>query len=108
MGVARWEWEQSEAAAKRRAGAATNLKRVHLELSQAEAAARMQVIQTEVEARNAEIQVLALASGQASRVLVNDRAVLRKMRHADSDEDVRVQARGTNGTQKRNGHTNHQ
>jgi circadian clock protein KaiC len=105
MGVARWEWEQGELAAKKRAGVATNLKRVHLELSQAEAAARMQVIQTEVEARNAEILLLAAATGQASKVLVNDREVLRKMRHADADDSV--PRRGANGTQRKIGHTNH-
>lgn len=89
MGVARWEWEQSELAASKRAGVATDLKRVHLELSQAEAAARIQVIKTEMEARSAEIEVLAVASGQASKILSDDRAALRKLRHADADEDVR-------------------
>jgi circadian clock protein KaiC len=88
MGVARWEWEQEGQAAKERTVAATELKRLQLQLAQAEAAARLQVIKTEMEARSAEIAVLALAAGSASRLLVTDRAVLRKMRHAD--DEVRV------------------
>jgi circadian clock protein KaiC len=88
MGVARWEWEQGEQAAKKRTQVATDLKRLQLELAQAEAAARLQVVRTEMEARSAEIAVLALATGSASKLLVTDRAVLRKMRHAD--EEVRV------------------
>jgi circadian clock protein KaiC len=93
MGVARWEWEQQEQATKRRAQVATELKRVQLQLAQAEAAARIQVVQAEMEARSAEIGVLALAAGSASELVVTDRAVLRKMRHAD--EEVRVMKRGT-------------
>ena len=56
MGVARWEWEQEEQAAKKRGHAATELKRLQLQLAQAEAAARLQVVQTEMEARSAEIK----------------------------------------------------
>jgi circadian clock protein KaiC len=88
MGVARWEWERGEQTAKKRTQAANELKRLQLEVAQAEAAARLQVVQTEMEARNAEIAVLALATGSASKLQTIDRAVLRKMRHAD--EDVRV------------------
>ncbi len=88
MGVARWEWEQQERAAKKRVHVATVLKRLQLQLAQAEAAARLQVIKTEMEARSAEIEVLTDATGSASKLVTNDRAVLRKMRHAD--EDVRV------------------
>ena len=88
MGVARWEWEQEERATKTRTKAATELKHLQLQLAQAEAAARLQVIQTEMEARSAEIAVLALATGTASKLLVTDREVLRKMRHAD--KEVRV------------------
>jgi circadian clock protein KaiC len=88
MGVARWEWEQGERAAKKRTQVAAELKRLQLQLAQAEAAARLQVIRTEMEARSAEIAVLALATGSASKLLATDRAVLRKMRHAD--EEVRV------------------
>jgi circadian clock protein KaiC len=91
MGVARWEWEQEERAAKKRSQVATDLKRLQLRLAQAEAAARLQVVQTEMEARSAEILVLDLATGSASKLRVTDRAVLRKMRHAD--EEVRVAKR---------------
>lgn len=91
MGVARWEWEQEEQATKKRTQVATELKRLQLQLNQAEAAARLQVIKTEMEARSAEINVLALATGSASKLLATDRAVMRKMRHAD--EDVRVAVR---------------
>ena len=69
MGVARWEWEQGERAAKKRTQVAAELKRVQLQLAQAEAAARLQVVQTEMEARSAEIAVLALATGSASKLL---------------------------------------
>jgi circadian clock protein KaiC len=92
MGVARWEWEQEEHAAKKRNQVATELKRLQLQLAQAEAAARLQVVQTEMEARSAEIATLVAATGHASKLLVTDRAVLRKMRHAD--EEVRVHKRG--------------
>jgi circadian clock protein KaiC len=88
MGVARWEWEQEELAGTRRTKVAAELKRLQLHLSQAEAAARLQVVQTEMEARSAEIALLADATGSASNLVKTDRAVLRKMRHAD--EDVRI------------------
>jgi len=84
MGVARWEWEQAELAEAKRTRAATKLKRLQLQLSQAEAAARLQV-QTEMEARNAEFALLADATGSASKLLKTDRAVPRRMRHADED-----------------------
>jgi circadian clock protein KaiC len=88
MGVARWEWEQEERAKKRRTLVATDLKRLQLELAQAEAAARLQVVQTEMEARSAEIAVLADATGSASELLVTDRAMVRRMRRADDEERV--------------------
>src|SRR5687768_13808874 len=88
MGVARWEWEQEELAGAKRTKVAAELKRLQLQLAQAEAAARLQVVQTEMEARRAEISVLADATGSASKLVKTDRAVLRKMRHAD--EDVRI------------------
>jgi circadian clock protein KaiC len=94
MGVARWEWEQEEAATKKRSHTETELKRLHLKLAQAEAAARLQVVKTEMDARDAEIGVLSLATGSASRLLASDRAVLRKMRHAD-DENAEVLKRKT-------------
>ena len=99
MGVARWEWEQKEQAKAQRIHVAAELKRLQLQLAQAEAAARLQVVQTEMEARSAEIAVLADATGSASKLVRTDRAVLRKMRHAD--EDVRVpKGIGANGAAK--------
>jgi circadian clock protein KaiC len=88
MGVARWQWEQEEQANKERTHVAAELKRLQLQLAQAEAAARLQVVKTEMEARSAEIAVLADATGSASKLLRTDKAVMRKMRHAD--EDIRV------------------
>jgi len=102
MGVARWEWEQEEQATTKRTQVATDLKRLQLHLSQAEAAARLQVVQTEIEARNAEISLLADATGSASKLLRADRAMMRKMRHAD--EEVRApKPASTNGSPKTNG-----
>jgi hypothetical protein len=102
MGVARWEWEQEEVAAKKRTQVANELKRLQLQVAQAEAAARLQVVQTEMDARSAEIAVLVLATGSASKLLVTDRAVLRKMRHAD--DEVHVPKRlGPNGGAEKNG-----
>lgn len=88
MGVARWEWEQEENAGAKRTQVAAELKRLQLQLKQAEAAARLQVVQTEMEARSAEIAVLADATGSASTLVTTDRAVLRRMRHADEDPRV--------------------
>jgi circadian clock protein KaiC len=97
MGVARWEWEQQEQAGKKRTLAASVLKRLQLQVAQAEAAARLQVVRTEMEARSAEIAVLADATGSASKLVKTDRAVLRKMRHADEEVGVakRVNAKNT-------------
>jgi circadian clock protein KaiC len=88
MGVARWEWEQEERAGTKRTQVAADLKRLQLQLAQAEAVARLRVVQTEMEARDAEIALLVDATGSASKLLRSDRAVLRKMRHAD--EEVRL------------------
>jgi circadian clock protein KaiC len=85
MGVARWEWEQEERAGLKRTKVAAELKRLQLQLLQAEAVARLQVVQTEMEARSAEIALLADATGSASKLLKTDRAMLRKMRHADEE-----------------------
>ena len=85
MGVARWEREQEERAKAKRTHAAAELTRRRLQLDQAEAAARLQVIQTEMDARSAEIAVLADATGSATTLVRTDRATLRKMRHADVD-----------------------
>jgi circadian clock protein KaiC len=105
MGVARWEWEQEGQASKKRSHVATELKRRQLQVAQAEAVARVQVIQTEMEARNAEIAVLAVATGQASKLLATDRAVLRKMRHADDEVGVaKKRSDARSDRSKKNGH----
>jgi len=91
MGVARWERERQELAVAKRSKVAAELKRLQLQLAQAEAAARLQVVETEMEARSAEIELLAHATGSASRLVKTDRAVLRRMRHAD--EDLRIAPR---------------
>jgi circadian clock protein KaiC len=83
MGVARWEWEQDEKLAQENATVATELKRLQLQVAQAEAEARLQVIQTEISTRAAEMQVLSLATGSARSQRVSDREVLRRMRHGD-------------------------
>ncbi|MEO8620600.1 MAG: circadian clock protein KaiC [bacterium] len=92
MGVARWEWEQEELAATKRNHVAMELKRLNLQVAQAEAEARLQVIRTEMDARSAEIAVLADATGSASSLVRTDRAVLRKMRHADDEVARAVQS----------------
>jgi hypothetical protein len=88
MGVARWEWEQAERAGKRRAHVAIEAKRLQLQLHQAAALARLQVIQTEIEAREAKMALLTDATGSASQLRKADRAVLRTMRHADDETPV--------------------
>jgi circadian clock protein KaiC len=85
MGVARWEWEQEQAASQERTNVATELKRLQLQVAQAEAVARLQVVQTEINARTAEMSVLALATGSATRLLKSDQEVLRKLRHGDAE-----------------------
>jgi transposase len=102
MGVARWEWEQEENAGTKRTQVAAELKRLQLQLKQAEAAARLQVVQTEMEARSAEIAVLADATGSASTLVTTDRAVLRRMRHADEDARV-VKPKNGDKTKSTNG-----
>ena len=103
MGVARWEWEQEELAGAKRTKVASELKRLQLQRSQAEAAARLQVVKTEMEARSAEISVLADATGSASKLLKTDRAVLRRMRHADEDVRVATRTGSTKNGGPRNG-----
>jgi circadian clock protein KaiC len=100
MGVARWEWEQKAQASKRRAQIATELKQLQLKLAQAEAGERLQVIKTEMEAREAEIRVLAAATGSESQLVATDREVLRKMRYADDEEGATAQgdSRKSRGT----------
>ena len=97
MGVARWEWEQEKRAEKLRSKAAAELKRLHLQLGQAEAAARLLVVQTEMEARKSEIAVLADEAGSASTLERTDRATLRKLRHADEELGLAVGGRIKNG-----------
>ena len=98
MGVARWEWEQEERAKRQRTHVADVHKRLHLQLAQAEAAARLQVIKTEMEARKAEIAVLADATGLATTLLRADQKILRKMRRADEDGRATAKKGGvTNG-----------
>jgi circadian clock protein KaiC len=104
MGVARWEWEQEEQAAKQRVQVATELKRLQLQVAQAEAVARLQVVQTEIEARTAEMAVLALATGSASELVATDQEVLRRMRHADDDGGV-LKRGGALGIPALNGET---
>ncbi len=85
MGVARWEREQEEQAIKKRSQVASELKRLQLQLAQAEAGARLQVIETDMKARSAEISVLADATESATKLRKTDREVLRKMRYGDDD-----------------------
>lgn len=103
MGVARWEWEQETLAATKRAQAAMELKRLNLQVAQAEAEARLQVIRTEMEARTAEIEVLADATGSASSLVRTDRAVLRKMRHADAEKTQVVKTSAPKRMRKKSG-----
>jgi circadian clock protein KaiC len=107
MGVARWEWEQEEQAGTRRTQVAAELKRLQLQLAQAEAAARLQVVQVEMEARNAEIALLADATGSATTLVRTDRAVLRRMRHADEEVRVATGGRKRNGAKKNGDPTKH-
>ncbi len=86
MGVARWEWEQEEAAAAKKAEIAATHRRLTLQTEQAEAAARLLIVETEMTARDAEMAVLAHAAGRASTLQQTDRAMLRKLRHADAEE----------------------
>jgi hypothetical protein len=75
-----------------------------MQLKLAEAAARLQVVQTEMEARSAEIAVLAVATGEASKLLATDHAVLRRMRHADDEVGVaKKRPDSKNGRPPKNG-----
>jgi hypothetical protein len=94
MGVARWEWEQAERAGAKRTKAAAELQRLQLQLSQAEAAARLKVVQTEMEARSAEIALLADVTGSAATLVKTNRDVLRKLRHGDVDDRLGTRTEG--------------
>jgi circadian clock protein KaiC len=85
MGVARWEREQVEVAAKRQAVRVSEIARVKLQSAQAEAEARLKAITTEMEVRNAEIALLDLEAASATDLLAADRLALRKLRHADAE-----------------------
>lgn len=85
MGVARWEREQAERAAKAQTLRASEVARVKLRRAQAEAAARLAVIKTEMEVRSAEIALLDLELASATNLLATDRLALRKLRHADEE-----------------------
>ncbi|MBC8085883.1 MAG: circadian clock protein KaiC [Phycisphaerae bacterium] len=85
MGVARWQWEQQGIAARQSAAEALDHKRLYLQRAQAEAAARLEVIRTEMEARSAEIALLVSTTGSATTVEATDLQVLREMRHADAE-----------------------
>ncbi len=91
MGVARWEWEREQKAERTRAQTASEHRRLQLQLAQAEAAARLLVVKTEMDARSAEMAVLADAAGSASTLRRTDQAMMRKLRHADVE--VRVPKR---------------
>ena len=88
MGVARWEREQEELAAKKQAMRTSEIARVKLNSAQAEAAARLTVITTEMEVRKAELALLDLEMASASDLLATDRLTLRKLRHADEELSV--------------------
>lgn len=106
MGVARWEREQEERASKKQALRASEIARVKLNSAQAEAAARLTAITTEMEARKAEIALLSLELASASNLIAADHVVLRKLRHAD-DEPVPPEINGKNGHAKLNGKRRH-
>lgn len=101
MGVARWEREQEELVKAKSTQVAAELTRLQMQLTQAEAAARLQVIRTEMEARSAEIAVLADATGSASTLVRTDRAMLRKMRHADVEVRTTEETGAKRGTARR-------
>lgn len=103
MGVARWEWEQEQRAAQERTTVASDLKRLQLQVAQAEAVARLQVVQTEIDARSAEMSVLALATGSATRLLKSDQEILRKLRHGDA-EPVKTRGAIKVGGRRKNHH----
>lgn len=103
MGVARWEWEQEERASQERIKVASELKRLQLQVAQAEAVARLEVVQTEINARSAEMSVLSLATGSATRRLKSDQEMLRKLRHGDA-EPLKPRIAAKIGGRKRNHH----
>lgn len=85
MGVARWEREQAERTVREQTAKAREIARVRLESAQAEAAARLRAITTEMEIRKAEIALLDLDVASASERLASDQVAIRKLRHADAE-----------------------
>ena len=63
----------------------SEIARVKLRSAQAEAAARLAAITTEMELRQAEIALLDLEMTTASDVAATGRLALRKLRHADEE-----------------------
>lgn len=102
MGVARWEREQEERANKKQTLRASEIARVKLNSAQAEAAARLKAISTEMEVRKAEIALLSLEMASASSLIATDRIALRKLRHAD-DEPVLPERNGRKAHAQGNG-----
>jgi circadian clock protein KaiC len=90
MGVARWEREQEELAAQRQAKRAAEVARAKLVGAQAEAAARLAAIQSEMELRQAEMALLEVEMATASDVAASGRVELRKLRHADEERAAPV------------------
>ncbi|MBC7842209.1 MAG: circadian clock protein KaiC [Gemmatimonadaceae bacterium] len=85
MGVARWQWENESAAARQSADEALERRRLHLQLSQAEANARLEVIRSEMAARSAELALLVREEGSATDLAAVDTATLRTLRFADEE-----------------------
>jgi hypothetical protein len=85
MGIARWEREQEERAARKQAVRVSDIARVKLESAQADAAARLVAITAEMEIRRAEIALLNQEATSASNLRASDQLMLRKLRHADED-----------------------
>lgn len=88
MGVARWERERSELAVREQALRTAAVARVRLKSEQAEAAARLAVITTEIEVRAAELALLDAELEAASALRSSDSLTLRRLRHADADADA--------------------
>jgi len=70
MGLARWEWEQGARATEQSALVAAELRRVQLQLAQAEASARLQVVQKEIATRGAELEILELAARKTAAPII--------------------------------------
>ena len=106
MGVARWDRERSELAVQQKALRTAAIARVRLKSAQAEAAARLAVITTEIEVRAAELALLDAELTQATELRSSEDETLRKLRHADAEVAtaglavVPMRQRKTNGNAK--------